>query len=155
MVTNNWLQPMTTTAVMLSLLNNTLKDVAKRVSRIEANQARPSKRQRKNESSSDNASSEDDVSDSDKLVGKTDTVATSGTQESDTQREKPSDSDDPLLSEIAQDFDCGDDTGPNVSEKLAEIVNKLHNILSFTWRHVDKSFVFINIMNFFVHIAFL
>lgn len=112
------------TAVMLSLLNNTLKDVAKRVSRIEANQARPSKRQRKNESSSDNASSEDDVSDSEKLVGKTDTVATSGTQASDTQREKPSDSDDPLLSEIAQDFDCGDDTGPNVSEKLAEIVNK-------------------------------
>ena len=41
-----------------------------------------------------------------------------------TQREKMSDSDDPLLSEIAQDFDCCDDTGPNVSEKLAEIMNK-------------------------------
>ena len=108
---------------MLSLLSNTLKDVAKRVSRIEASQARPSKRQRKNESLSYNASSEDDVSDSEKLVGKTDTVATNGTQARDMQREKLSDSDHPLLSEIAEDFDCGDDTCLNVSEKLAKIVN--------------------------------
>ena len=35
------------TTVMLSLVNNTLKDVAKRVSRIETNQTRPSKRRRK------------------------------------------------------------------------------------------------------------
>ena len=123
MVTNNSTTNDDSTAVMLSLLNNTLKDVAKRVSRIEANQARPSKRQRKNESLSYNASSEDGVSDSEKLVGKIDTVATSGTQASDMQREKPSDSGHPLLSEIAQDFDCGDDTCPNVSEKLAKIVN--------------------------------
>ena len=72
-------------------------------------------------SSSDNASSENDVSDSEKLVQTLPQIVARWRA---AQREKMSDSDHPLLSEIAQDFDCCDDTGPNVSEKLAEIMNK-------------------------------
>jgi hypothetical protein len=100
-------------------------DVLERFSRIEAKQERPSKRRRRRKSTSAEESPDDEISDTDKLCGAADFAETSSQREGDTPNgQMISESDDNLLSEIAQEFDGGDDTGPNVSEKLADIVNK-------------------------------
>jgi hypothetical protein len=100
-------------------------DVLERFSRIEAKQERPSKRRRRRKSTSAEESPDDEISDTEKLCGAADFAETSSQREGDTPNgQMISESDDNLLSEIAQEFDGGDDTGPNVSEKLADIVNK-------------------------------
>ena len=123
---------------MFHELNVTIKDVVDRVSKMEAGH-RPTKRRRR-ESSSEESASENEISDTEQLVAMADTASTSKKQASegsmadtalssrenkgDKPSEKPSDTQDTLLKEIAQDFDWVDETGPKVREKLAEIVNK-------------------------------
>ena len=123
---------------MFHELKVTIKDVVDRVSKMEAGH-RPTKRRRR-ESSSEESASENEISDTEQLVAIADTASTSKKQASegsmadtalssrenkgDKPSEKPSDTEDTLLKEIAQDFDGADETGPKVSEKLAEIVNK-------------------------------
>ena len=94
--------------------------------KIEQWQDKPSKRRRNDRSPSpDDTRSEDEVSDSEQLVGMADTAENQPSSKSrDALSETAPDPGDSLLDEIALEFDCGDDSGPNVSEKLAEIVNK-------------------------------
>ena len=123
---------------MFHELNVTIKDVVDRVSKMEAGH-RPTKRRRR-ESSSEESASENEFSDTEPLVAMADTASTNKKRASegrmsdtalssrenkgDKPSEKPSDTEDTLLKEIAQDFVGPDETGPKVSEKLAEIVNK-------------------------------
>ncbi|CAB3979935.1 Hypothetical predicted protein [Paramuricea clavata] len=86
-----------------------------RFSHIEAKQERPSKQWCRRKSSSFEDSPDDEISDTEA----TDSAETSSEREGNTPNgQMISESDDNLLSEIAQEFDGGDDTGPNVSEKL-------------------------------------
>ena len=115
---------------MFRELKDVMKDVVQRVSKIEA-ENRPAKRRRKEES-------ESEVSDTEQLVDMADTVNKTSQSDieimadtaqpsefkGDTPNQNSSDTEDNLLSDIAQDFDGTDGTGPKVSEKLAEIVNK-------------------------------
>ncbi|CAB4045620.1 Hypothetical predicted protein, partial [Paramuricea clavata] len=86
-----------------------------RFSHIEAKQERPSKQRCRRKLSSFEESPDDEISDTEAA----DSAETSSEREGDTPNgQMISESDDNLLSEIAQEFDGGDDTGPNISEKL-------------------------------------
>jgi hypothetical protein len=92
-------------------------DILECFSCIEAKQERPSKRRRRRESSSAEASPDDKLSDTEKLCGAADSAETSSEREGDTPNgQMISESDDNLLSEIAQEFDGGDDTAKRKQE---------------------------------------
>ena len=108
---------------MVKSMGEDLRSVLKRLSRVETDKERPTKRLRvaeETESDSPHSDAEVELSDSEQLI----VPQTEGGQNGEAPNSIPSVAEDDLLSEIAQEFADEATTGPKVSQKLADIINQ-------------------------------
>jgi hypothetical protein len=108
---------------MVKSMGEDLRSVLKRLSRVETDKERPTKRLRvaeETESDSPHSDAEVELSDSEQLI----VPQTEGGQNGEAPNSIPSVAEVDLLSEIAQEFADEATTGPKVSQKLADIINQ-------------------------------